>query len=50
MQIFDLLQLQNQRITSISTAAKENSGRCKEYFNNTGAVEWQKQMIGAGRA
>jgi len=48
--IFDLPQLQHQRITSISTAAKENRDRYKEYFNTTGAVEWQEQMISAGRA
>ncbi|CAI6372739.1 unnamed protein product [Macrosiphum euphorbiae] len=48
--IFDLPQLQHQRITSISTAAKENRDKYKEYFNSTGAVEWQEQMISAGRA
>jgi len=48
--IFDLPQLQHQQITSISTAAKENRDRYKEYFNTTGAVEWQEQMISAGRA
>lgn len=49
-EIFDLPQLQHQRITSISTAAKENRDRYKEYFNTTGAVEWQEQMLSAGRA
>jgi len=48
--IFDLPQLQHQRIRSISTAAKENRERYKEYFNTTGAVEWQEQIISAGRA
>lgn len=48
--MFDLPQLQHQRITSISTAAKENRDKYKEYFNTTGAVEWQEQMLSAGRA
>jgi len=48
--IFDLPQLQHQRTTSITTAAKENRERYKEYFNTTAAVEWQEQMISARRA
>lgn len=41
----DLPRLQHKRVTGISIAAKENREKYKEYFNTTGAVEWQEQMI-----
>lgn len=42
--------LQAQRTASVSMCTKMNREQYKDFFNNEGSVEWQDDIIKAGRA